>query len=118
MRPDGDSGSCVGRLGTLLMRMALFRVIRQFIFVQAKRAIMKREATVDSASLSNYRPDAFEQNLRSMVALARERRIKIIFLTLTTIVGPDLSQAGLERVHLPFFINSVGDFAALVSAYN
>src|SRR5207249_1739356 len=113
-----DSELVAGRMERLLMRLPLFRLTRRLIFVEAKRAVMKRDATIEKAHIVDYQPRIYEQNLRAMVELAREKRVGIVFLTLTSAVGPSLSEAGIKRIHLPFFTSSVGDFAALVTAYN
>jgi lysophospholipase L1-like esterase len=71
---------------------------------------------------SKYRPAVFENNLSSIIREARDSGVKVLLLTLPTVVSEDMTPDDLRKANVifPYYPSAyaVGDYVDLIAAYN
>jgi lysophospholipase L1-like esterase len=69
-----------------------------------------------------YRPAVFENNLSSIIREARDSGVKVLLLTLPTVVSEDMTLDDLRKANVvfPYYPSAyaVGDYVDLIAAYN
>jgi len=98
------------------MRKLLFYYIRPHLSAPATGP------TSRTGAFREYRPAVFEENLRTIIGVAREGGATVILMTLPSVVSDDMTAQDLLRANVvfPYYSSAyrVGDFVDSIAAYN
>jgi lysophospholipase L1-like esterase len=128
MKVSPDNMSSSGRvtwLGTALSRSYLYKGLSKVLFIYIRPLLIPpglSGKSPNSMFLINSVPATYEENVAAMVALLRERNVRVLLLTRPTVLTRDMSAEDLKTQHVffPYFPEaySVPRLLSLHDAYN
>jgi lysophospholipase L1-like esterase len=114
----------LGIVARAMDRLWLIKGMRKLVFYYIRPRLSSPATGPASRTgvFSKYRPAVFENNLRSIIRVARESGSKLLLLTLPTVVSEDMTLDELRRANVvfPYYPSAyaVGDYVDLIDAYN
>lgn len=112
-------------LAELLDRSYLIKAYKKLLFVTLRPLVFRAviaEQTEDAQAFDTFVPTQYRANLEAMIRLLREGGVKVLLVTLPTVVRPGMSQEDLRRanVFFPYFAGAYGvsRLLSLHRAYN
>jgi lysophospholipase L1-like esterase len=125
-RPGSVSaGNEVSWLGSLLSQSYLFKGLSKVVFFYVRPMVSAPALSGGESeyhAYDNFVSAAYENNLSAMVALLRERNVRVMLMTRPTVLMREMSAADLEslNVFFPYYPEaySVPRLLSLHNAYN
>ena len=128
MKVSPSNMSSSGRvtwLGAALNHSYLYKGLSKVMFFQIRPMLMQPGLTGDESEyhvFDQFVPATYEENVSAMVALLRERNVRVLLLTRPTVLTRNMSAEDLRAQHVffPFFPEaySVPWLLSLHDAYN
>jgi|GEM_PF-1991063 len=126
MRPGNMSST--GRptwVGTVLNQSYLYRGLSKVIFFYIRPLLMSPGVSGEESeyhAFDQFVPASYEENVSAMIALLRERKVRVLLLTRPTVLTRNMTAEDLkaQRVFFPYFPEaySVPRLLSLHNAYN
>jgi len=123
--PLGQAGEgVVPAASRWIDRLWLVKGIRKlmFVYVMPRMNPPLTGPESDTGKFDDFRPDAYIENVGTMIRMIREHGAEPVLMTLTTRVRPDYTAEDVVRanIYLPYYPSAyaIGDFLDLVDAYN
>jgi lysophospholipase L1-like esterase len=128
MKTDPTSASRVDEyrgLAELLDQSYLIKAYKKLLFVNLRPLVLRpstAEDPADAEAFDHFVPVRYRSNIEEMIRLLRRNDIKVLLVTLPTVVRPGMTGEELRRarVFFPYFagVYSVARFLSLYRAYN
>lgn len=116
--PEQESSSGQSRWAAFLVSRSRFAAkLRSLIYLRLRPKLKTREP-VKTEFYKRFSPKRYRENLRQMIALAREHNAWVLLVTLPSMLGPEISNEALERAQFPHYTNSLADMLVLIDQYN
>lgn len=119
--PSGE----VGLLSRIKQESYLFKAYRKFIFVYLRPLFSKPEIHVNRGQVhpfDGFLPIPYRGNVEAMIKTLKDKGVKVMIFTLSTVVTPEMSHQELQtqNVMFPYYAGAfdVPGLLALVRAYN
>jgi lysophospholipase L1-like esterase len=113
-----------GIVARALDRLWLIKGMRKLVFyyIRPRLSAPATGPASHTGVFSQYRPAVFENNLRSIIRVARDSGVKILLLTLPSVVSEDMTLDDLRQANVvfPYYPSAyaVRDYVDLIAAYN
>lgn len=112
-------------LATLLQRSYLVKAYNKLFFYYIRPTVLKPRLDfdgVDAHTYDHFVPLSFRSNVEGMIQLTQRHRVRLVVVTLPTVVRPGLTHADIGRLNVifPYYAGtySIGKFLSLLRAYN
>jgi lysophospholipase L1-like esterase len=112
-------------LAELLDRSYLIKAYKKLLFVNLRPLVLRPSTAADSTeaeTFDHFVPTRYRSNLEELIRLLRSHDVKVVLVTLPTVVRPGMTAEELRRAHVvfPYFGGAYGvlPFLSLYGAYN
>lgn len=89
-----------------------------FKVIIPKIKMTEKELEVKKKMFSEFIPESYRENLSEMAKIAREKKVKIAFVTLPTLISTPGAEKHPDRIRVPYYARDRTLYKMMVKRYN